>query len=49
MKKMTAGTKGNAPAPKSNKQCDPYAVKNGKKRDVEHVERKGYTGKNDNV
>lgn len=49
MNKVMTGRKANAPAPKSNKKCDPYAVSNGKKRDVEHVERKGYTGKNDNV
>lgn len=49
MKKVMSGRKGNAPAPNSNKKCDPYAVGNGKKRDIEHAERKGYTGKNDNV
>ena len=49
MNKVATNRRANAPAPKSNKKCDPYAVSNGKKRDVVHVEQKGYTGKNDNV
>ena len=49
MDKVATKRRANAPAPKSNKKCDPYAVSNGKVRDVHHVEQKGYTGKNDNV
>lgn len=49
MNKVATGRKANAPAPISNKKCDPYAVSNGKKRDSVHVERKGYTSRNDNV
>lgn len=49
MNKVTTGRRANAPAPASNKKCDPYAGSNGKKKEYTHVERKGYTGKNDNV